>query len=243
MWRAIIVDDEKKGRQGLLKMLELLEAPVQVIAEAADVKSAIALIDDHKPELVFLDIQLQQGTGFDVLEGLSFRKFKLIFVTAYDQYALKAFRYAALDYLTKPISPDQLEASISRLGDNQESSILESKIQALLQNKKGIARLALHDAHGIQLVKPEEIIFCQAQNNYTEFNLTDGRKILVSKTLKEYEELLTEQGFFRVHQSYLINMDAVSQYLKQDGGYVQMQDGTLIGVSRRKKEELLRYFS
>lgn len=243
MWRTIIVDDEKKGRQGLLKMLELLDAPIQLIAEAANVQSAISLIDTHKPELVFLDIQLQQGTGFDVLEGLSHREFQLIFVTAYDQYALKAFRYAALDYLTKPINPDQLEESLARLENAQDSSHLESKIEALIQNKKSFSRLALHDAQGIQLVKPEEISFCQSQNNYTEFNLLDGRKILVSKTLKEYEELLTEKGFFRVHQSYLINLEAVSQYLKQDGGYVQMQDGTLIGVSRRKKEELLRYFS
>lgn len=243
MWRTIIVDDEAKGRQSLIKMLQLLHAPVEIVAEAASVETAVALIDSHKPQLVFLDIQLQKGTGFDVLEQLNFKDFQLIFVTAYDQYALKAFRYAAMDYLTKPIDPDQLEEALQRLPAKETPNYNSEKINALQANKNELHRLALNDAQGIQLVKVQDIIYCSAQNNYTEFHLKDGQKHLVSKTLKEYEELLSEAGFFRVHQSYLINLEEVSQYLKQDGGYVQMSDGSLIGVSRRKKEELLRHFT
>lgn len=243
MWRTIIVDDEAKGRQSLIKMLQLLHAPVEIVAEAASVETAVALIDSHKPQLVFLDIQLQKGTGFDVLEQLQFKDFQLIFVTAYDQYALKAFRYAAMDYLTKPIDPDQLQEALQRLPAKETPTYNSEKIHALQANKNELHRLALNDAQGIQLVKVQDIIYCSAQNNYTEFHLKDGQKHLVSKTLKEYEELLSEAGFFRVHQSYLINLEEVSQYLKQDGGYVQMSDGSLIGVSRRKKEELLRHFT
>lgn len=243
MWRTIIVDDEAKGRQSLIKMLQLLHAPVEIVAEAASVETAVALIDSHKPQLVFLDIQLQKGTGFDVLEQLKFKDFQLIFVTAYDQYALKAFRYAAMDYLTKPIDPDQLEEALQRLPTTEAPNFNSEKIHALQANKNELHRLALNDAQGIQLVKVADIIYCSAQNNYTEFHLKDGQKHLVSKTLKEYEELLSDAGFFRVHQSYLINLEEVSQFLKQDGGYVQMSNGSLIGVSRRKKEELLRHFT
>lgn len=243
MWRTIIVDDEAKGRMSLIKMLQLLHAPVEIVAEAASVETAVALIDSHKPELLFLDIQLQKGTGFDVLEQLQFKDFHLIFVTAYDQFALKAFRHAALDYLTKPIDPDQLEEALQRLPPKESPRFSAEKLQALQANKNELNRLALNDAQGIQLVKVADIIYCSAQNNYTEFHLKNGQKHVVSKTLKEYDDLLSEAGFFRVHQSYLINLEEVSQYLKQDGGYVQMSDGTLIGVSRRKKEELLRYFT
>ena len=244
MYRTIIVDDEAKGRSSLRKMLELLNAPIELLAEAASVKEAIRQIEELKPDLVLLDIQLQQGTGFDVLERLSFRNFKVIFVTAYDHFALKAFRYAALDYITKPIDPDQLQEALNRLPTKDSSnSDLEQKIKALLANKTGIDRLALHDAQGISLVQISDILYCQAQNNYTQFTLAGGRTVLVSKTLKEYDDLLSEEGFFRVHQSYLINLNQINQYLKQDGGYVEMSDGTLIGVARRKKEELLSHFS
>lgn len=243
-WRALIVDDEAKGRQSLAAMLSLLKAPLSIIGEAASVEEAKRKIEKEQPDLVFLDIQLQEGTGFDVLETLNFRDFKLIFVSAYDHYALKAFRYAAVDYITKPLDPDVLEETLLRLGSpRRKMESLEHKIQVLLENRKRVNRLALHDAQGITLVNLEEIIYCHAQNNYTEFHLQDGRSILVSKTLKEYDELLNEEGFFRVHQSYLINLNHLRQFQKQDGGYVQMSNGSLIGVARRKKEELMRYLT
>ena len=238
-WRTLIVDDEAKGRMSLSAMLTLLEAPVELIDEAATVDEAVRKIELHKPDLVFLDIMLQRGTGFDILETLNYHQFQLIFVTAFDNFALKAFRYAALDYITKPIDPDHLKEALSRLRTNEN---IEQKLEALLTNRKSLERIALPDAQGIRLVKTQDILYCHSQNNYTEFYFLDSKPIVVSKTLKEYEDLLTEQGFLRVHQSYLININRMSQFVKQDGGYVQMQDGTLIGVSRRKKEELLRYF-
>lgn len=240
--QTIIVDDEKKGRQALKQMLQLLEMPVELVAEAKDVAEAIRAIDEQEPDLVFLDIRLGKGTGFDVLEALKHRDFHLIFVTAYDEYALKAFRYAAVDYLTKPIDPDQLKEAVERILALEGSKDIGQKLEALLHNRKSLERLALHDAQGINLVPVKDIIYCQAQNNYTEFQVEGRKSILVSKTLKEYEELLQGEGFFRVHQSYLINLAKVTQFIKQDGGYVVMSDGAQIGVARRKKEELLKHF-
>jgi two-component system LytT family response regulator len=243
MFKTIIVDDENKGRRSLQRLLELLKAPVDIIDTAANVSEAVLKIDSLKPDLVFMDIMLQQGTGFDVLEKISFKSFHLIFVTAFDQHALKAFRYSAIDYLTKPLDPDLLEGSIKRLLESKPSDELSTKLEALKDNHKSLEKLALHDAQGIQLIKINEILFCKSSNNYTEFHLTNQKVILVSRTLKEFDELLNHNGFFRVHQTYLINLNRVSQYLKQDGGYVKMEDGTLIGVSRRKKEELLKLFN
>jgi two-component system LytT family response regulator len=243
MFKAIIVDDENKGRRSLERLLELLKAPIEIIDTAANVSEAVHKIDSLKPNLVFMDIMLQKGTGFDVLEKISFKNFHLIFVTAFDQYALKAFRYSAIDYLTKPLDPDLLEESINRLVESKPSDELSTKLEALKDNHKSLEKLALHDAQGIQLVKVNEVLFCKSSNNYTEFHLANQKPILVSRTLKEFDELLSGNGFFRVHQSYLINLNRVSQYLKQDGGYVKMEDGTLIGVSRRKKEELLKLFN
>ena len=243
MFKTIIVDDENKGRRSLQRLLELLQAPVEIIDTAATVKEAISKIDSLKPELVFLDIMLQQGTGFDVLEKIKHTKFHLIFVTAYDQYALQAFRYSAIDYLTKPLDPDLLEESLQRLTELPKEQELSPKLEALKENHKSLDKLALHDAQGIQLVRVKDILYCKSQNNYTEFHLVDQKSILVSRTLKDFDELLGQNGFFRVHQSYLINLNRITQYLKQDGGYVKMEDGTLITVSRRKKEELLKLFN
>ena len=243
MFKAIIVDDENKGRRSLQRLLELLQAPVKIIDTAATVSEAVSKIDTLEPELVFLDIMLQQGTGFDVLEKIKHKNFHLIFVTAYDQYALKAFRYSAIDYLTKPLDPDLLEESLLRLTEKPGEQELSPKLEALKDNQKSLHKLALHDAQGIQLVRVTNILYCTSHNNYTEFHLMDHKPILVSRTLKEFDELLGQNGFFRVHQSYLINLNRITQYLKQDGGYVKMEDGTFIGVSRRKKEELLKLFN
>ena len=239
MLKTIIVDDENKGRQTLKQLLLLLNAPVEIIAEATNVKEAVQLIQDNQPELVFLDIQLTDGTGFNVLEQITFKNFQLIFITAHEEFALKAFRYSAIDYITKPIDPDILDAALKKVLSHNQQFSLEKKLEALLQNKQKIHKLALPSTNGIQLAKTQDIVRCEASNNYTLFYLADGKKIMVTKTLKEYEELLMQDGFFRVHQSHLINLDFVSGYLKQDGGYVQMTDGSQIEISRRKKDAFL----
>ena len=240
MLKTLIVDDEAKGRNTLNQLLLLLDAPIDVIGEAASVQEAVAQINNLQPELVFLDIMMQDGTGFDVLEQIQFKNFQLVFVTAFDEYALKAFRYAAFDYITKPIDPDLLQKTLNRLQKWQENKSIEQKIEALIQNKSRINKLALHDAQGIQLVRLQDIIHCESQNNYTQFYVVGRKPILVSRTLKEFDELLTPEGFFRVHQSHLINLNKIKQFIKQDGGYVEMEDGSRIEVSRRKKEELLK---
>ncbi len=237
--KTLIVDDENKGRQTLKQLLLLLNAPVTIVAEATNVQEAVKEIQEKQPELVFLDIQLTDGTGFDVLEQITFKNFHLIFITAHEEFALKAFRYSAIDYITKPIDPDILDSAIKKVQNLHQQFSLEKKLEVLLQNKQKVNKLALPSTNGIQLAKIQDIIRCEASNNYTLFYLTDGKKIMVTKTLKDYEEMLMNDGFFRVHQSHLINLDFVSGYLKQDGGYVQMTDGSQIEISRRKKDAFL----
>ncbi|MFY7963691.1 MAG: LytR/AlgR family response regulator transcription factor [Chitinophagaceae bacterium] len=239
MLTTIIVDDENKGRQTLQKILFLLQAQVNIIGEASSVAEAVQSINQLKPELVFLDINLGDGTGFDVLEQIQYKNFQLIFITAHEEFALKAFRYSAIDYITKPIDPDVLESALQKVYKQNKQTNLEQKLEALFLNKQKINKLALPSTTGLELVKVSEIVRCESSNNYTTFYLNNQRKILVSKTLKEYEELLMEEGFFRIHQSHLINLEYATGYNKLDGGFVQMADGSQIEISRRKKDAFL----
>jgi two-component system, LytTR family, response regulator len=239
MLTTIIVDDENKGRQTLQKILFLLQAQVNIIGEASSVAEALQSINQLKPELVFLDINLGDGTGFDVLEQIQYKNFQLIFITAHEEFALKAFRYSAIDYITKPIDPDVLESALQKVYKQNKQTNLEQKLEALFLNKQKINKLALPSTTGLELVKVSEIVRCESSNNYTTFYLNNQRKILVSKTLKEYEELLMEEGFFRIHQSHLINLEYATGYNKLDGGFVQMADGSQIEISRRKKDAFL----
>jgi two-component system LytT family response regulator len=239
MLTTIIVDDENKGRQTLQKLLFLLQAQITVIAEASSVTEAIQSINQLKPELVFLDINLGDGTGFDVLEKIEYKNFQLVFITAHEEFALKAFRYSAIDYITKPIDPDVLESALQKVYKQTKQINLEQRLEALFFNKQKLNKLALPSTNGLELVKVTEIIRCESSNNYTLFFLQNQKKIMVTKTLKEYEELLVEEGFFRIHQSHLINLEYATGYNKLDGGYVQMADGSQIEISRRKKDAFL----
>jgi two-component system LytT family response regulator len=241
--KAVIVDDENKGRSALQSLLRLIDDGVELIGEAGSVAEGVASIEQLQPDLVFLDIQMGDGTGFDLLEKLRFKAFQLIFTTAHDEYALKAFRYSAIDYLTKPIDPDLLAEALRKVRENYKKYDLSLKLEALVQNRNRMQRLALPSLKGIELVRKEEIVRCESANNYTVFHLTNQREIVVTKTLKEFEEMLASEGFFRVHQSHLINLNAVAQYLKEDGGYALMSDGTKVEVSRRKKEAFLAAIS
>ena len=241
--KAILIDDEAKGRSALKNLLTLLDDSVQVVAEASSVAGGVALIDDSEPELVFLDIQMDDGTGFDVLEQVRYKDFQLIFVTAHDEYALRAFRYSAIDYLTKPVDPDLLQDALLKVRENSEKYDLNLKLEALVQNRSKVQKLALPSLKGIELVKKEEVVRCESSNNYTVFHLKDKKQIVVTKTLKEFEEMLSPEGFFRIHQSHLVNLDAVVRFLKEDGGYALMEDGTRVEVSRRKKEAFVQAIS
>ena len=238
--RTVIIDDENKGRAALKALINLLDPSVEVIGEAYSVEAGKVLIDKEEPDLVLLDIRMGDGTGFDLLEKLHFKDFNLIFTTAHEEYALRAFRYSAIDYLTKPIDPDLLLDAIHKVKEHHKKYDLNLKLEALVQNRNRIQKLALPSLKGIELIKKEEVIRCESANNYTVFHLRDKREIVVTKTLKEFEEMLESEGFLRIHQSHLVNLDAVVQYIKEDGGYALMEDGSKVEVSRRKKDAFLR---
>lgn len=236
--RTVIIDDEAKGRQALKNFMAKYATNLELIGEADGVQAGIDLIEKEKPELVFLDIQMPDGTGFDLLAQLMYSDFKLIFCTSYDQYAVKAFRYSAIDYILKPIDPDVFKAAVNKVFESEIESEKE-KIDVLKQNQKEITRLALNSADGINIVKLDDIIRCESSVNYTRFFINNASSIIVTKTLKEYDELLSPQGFARIHKSHLVNVSYITKYIKGEGGFVEFCDGTKVEVSRRKKEALL----
>ncbi len=239
--KAIIIDDEELGRKAIKSFIEKYATnTLELIDEADSVKNGLFSILSHQPDVVFLDIRMNDGTGFDLLEKLPKIDFKIIFVTAYQEHAIKAFKYSAIDYLLKPINPDEFIAAIDRLKTENKIDEIEQKVNVLIKNKSRFNKIALPTLNGLKMVTISDIIRCESDNNYTLFYLLDGSKILVSKTLKEYDELLSSEGFFRVHKSHLINIAFVKEYIKGEGGYVILEDNTNIEVSRRKKESLLQ---
>lgn len=241
--RTVIVDDESKGRQTICNFIEKYAPQLDVIGQADSVETAIELIESVKPQLVFLDIQMGDGTGFDVLGRLKYNEFKLIFCTSFDQYAIKAFRYSAIDYILKPIDPDVFISAVKKvmLGPNLNSA--DPRFDVINKNKNGFSRIALHSIEGISLIKIADIIRCESDVNYTRFYVLNSPVLVVPKTLKEYDELLTGNGFVRVHKSHLVNIEHIKKYIKGDGGWVIMADDSKIEVSRRKKENLVELIS
>jgi two-component system LytT family response regulator len=236
--RTVIIDDEKKSRQTLLNFIAKYASQLTVIGEADCVEKGVELIDSEKPDLVFLDIQMPDGTGFDLLGQVEYSGFKLIFCTSYDNYAVKAFRFSAIDYLLKPVDPDIFTAAIKKALTESNGST-KKRIDTLQANKTDFNRLALHAAEGISIVRISDIIRCESSINYTHFIMVDGTKILVTKTLKDYDELLCNHGFIRIHKSHLVNLNHIKKYIKGEGGWVIMADDSKIEVSRRKKDSLL----
>ncbi|MBI9036982.1 MAG: response regulator transcription factor [Bacteroidales bacterium] len=245
MIRSIIIDDEEKGRNTLRNFLKKYCNNISVVAEGDCVKSGLEKISTYNPDLVFLDIQMPDGTGFNLLEKIKEIDFKVIFVTAYDQYALKAFKFSAIDYLLKPIDPEKLIDAVNRLSDIEDIKSINKKLEVLVGNNNRFEKIALPTVNGVHLVKIKDIIRCESESNYTTIFLATGKKILVTKTLKEYDEMLTPMHFYRVHQSHLINLAFVEKYHKGEGGFVIMEDGSEIEVARRRKEgflsELIRF--
>jgi len=238
--RAIIVDDEAKSRNTLIASLKNYTPQIEVIADAASVVEALKKIKELQPDILFLDVQLPDGSGFDILELLPNLSFKIIFISAFDKYAIEAFKFSAIDYLLKPIEPELLIKAVEKLSKESKLESLEGKINVLLSNRTKVEKIALPSAHGLELVKVEDIIYCQADSNYTIFHLVDNKKILVSRSLKEYDEILSSQGFFRIHQSYLIKLSYVKKYVKGEGGSVILENGKELDVSRRRKEGFIQ---
>jgi len=241
MIKAIIVDDEQKSRK-ILQQLVHEHCPFVEVRELCDsVEQALVAIEKHAPGLVFLDIEMPFNNGFNLLEKIEKPAFDVIFVTAYDHYAIKAIKFSAMDYLLKPVDEEELKRAVDKL---KHRDVLKKNTGAdvamLLANLKSkSARIAVPAFDGLEMISIEDIVKCTSNDTYTTIFLAGGKKTVVSRILKDYEELLGDYNFLRIHHSCLINLKQVARYVKGDGGYVIMADGSTCEVSRRKKAELM----
>ncbi|MEP7231820.1 MAG: LytTR family DNA-binding domain-containing protein [Ginsengibacter sp.] len=240
MLTAIIIDDEAKGRMALKqKLLDYCEE-IQLAGEAENGIEGIKLIEKMHPDIVFLDIEMPRMDGFEMLHRLPEKNFHIIFTTAYDQYAIKAIKYAAFDYLLKPIDIEELKIAISKIHSRPQIHT-GKKLELLDQNllKNNFNKIAISTLEGLLFFNISDIIHLEANSNYTTIYFTNRPKLLASRTLKDFEELLPTDIFFRTHHSHLINLNYIKRYIKGDGGQIELQNGNYVDVSRRKKEEFL----
>ncbi len=239
MLKAIIVDDELKARENLQILLQDFVKGAEVVALCQDIDEAVEAVDLHSPDVVFLDIQLQRETGFDLLTRFDQIDFEVIFTTAYTEYAIKAFKFSAIDYLLKPIDIEELKLAVGKV-EKRVTHNMTSRLTQLVQHLKNGSdfRIALPTLEGLVFLNVQDILYCEAASNYTQI-FTAQEKYTVSKTLKEYDELLSDHNFFRIHNSYLININSIKKYVKGDGGYVVLNNNISLDVSKRKKEAFL----
>lgn len=243
MINAIIIDDERHSCDALKMLLGKCCQQVHVAAICYSGEEGIKRITELKPQLVFLDIEMPHMNGFQMLEQLPKIDFEIIFTTSYDQYAITAFKFSALDYLLKPVDREELEKAVQRVIKKINPPVsqqLEILLQKINQPAITVQRIALPTMQGLEFIPVESIIHCSSNNNYTEFFLTDKKKLLVSRTLKEVEDMLADHSFLRVHNSYIVNLNAVTRYIRGEGGYLVMTDGSTIDVSRSRKEMLMQ---
>lgn len=241
--KLVIIDDEADARTTLSSFLNTYCPDINIVGEAEDVPSGVALIRGIEPEIVLLDIHLGEFSGFDLLDKFTNPNFRIIFITAFNQYALKAFEYCALDYLLKPIDPDRLIKAIDKAKSNiiKDQTFLQqiNSLQKIHRNKS-FEKIALPSSEGLVFLGVENIIYLKSDINYTLFYTDKNEKIIVSKTLKDFEAILPKDNFCRVHQSYMVNLKFVKKYLKEDGGYALMENKDKVPISRRKKEYFLK---
>lgn len=243
MIRAIIIDDERHSCDALKMLLAKCCSQVEVAAICHSGGEGIKMIGELKPQLVFLDIEMPHMNGFQMLEQLPTINFEVIFTTSYDQYAITAFKFSALDYLLKPVDREELEKAVQKVLKTISPPVsqqLEILLQKINQPAITIQRIALPTMQGLEFVPVDSIISCSSNNNYTEFFLADKKKLLVSRTLKEVEDMLTDHSFLRVHNSHIVNLNAITRYVKGEGGYLVMTDGSSVDVSRSRKELLMQ---
>jgi two-component system LytT family response regulator len=207
-------------------------------------QEGIDAIKTLHPDIVFLDIEMPKVNGFDVLDATKLLSYKVIFTTAYDQFAIKAFKYCVIDYLLKPIDIEELRSAIDRVSKEEKEENMQSKMAKLFDifGSKAKSKLVLPSGEGYELVPYTDIIRCESDSNYTMVFLTNGKKIVLSKTLKEVEDTIQSEAFFRIHHSHYINTDHISKIYKTDGGYIVMTDGSKLNISRAKKEEFFNFF-
>jgi two-component system, LytTR family, response regulator len=249
MITAVLIDDEALARDALCNMIRMFCPDVQIIGQANSVESGVAIIRDLSPDVVFLDIQMPDGTGFDLLKEFSSIDFKFVFVTAYQEYAIKAFKFSAIDYILKPIDPSELISAIEKLHETIREEDTNKKFQVFIENiqwhEKNPQKIILKTMESVIVAERDNIVRCESNNNYTMFYFDNRPKVLVSKTLKEYDDMLSSSGFFRAHQSHLVNLSFVVKYNRFPESHLMLKDGTTIPVAVRKRElitELLKKY-
>lgn len=240
MTKALIIDDEVRATDALRLMIEKFVPQIERVEVCNDARNAATIIHNLKPDLVFLDIRMPHLSGFDVLNKLPSRNFRIIFTTAYDEYAIQAIRFSAFDYLLKPIDAEDLINCVKRFFAVNEVSFQEELLGNVMLNLQspGQFRLALPTREGIHYIFPNELARCEALGNYTRFFTTDGKQLLISKTLADYDEILSPYGFIRTHKSHLVNIHFIS-YVDHEG-YVVLKDSTRVEIARRRKEQVLK---
>ena len=244
MIKAVLVDDDPKNITILKTLLQELPLDVKVIGEAGNVEEASKLIPMLNPNLVFLDIEMPFGNAFDLLDKLGQVEFEIIFITAFDEYSLKAFRYSALDYLLKPVDIDDLQVAVERAEKKIALKTINGQLSNLLLNlnkpASSITRIAMPVKEGFEFIGINEIICCQSKNYCTIVHTQSGKKYICDRTIKEYEDLLPENSFFRIHHSHIVNVNFIRKFFKEGrGGYVELSDGTTVPVASRRKDIFL----
>ena len=244
MLTAIIIDDETNSRNALRQKITKHCNNVMIIADCENGEEGIEKIETQKPDIIFLDIEMPRMNGFTMLQQIKNKNFEVIFITAYDHYAIKAIKFSALDYLLKPVEVEDLKAAIEKVTQKRKQMDGNKRVELLVQNfleeKTAHQRIAISSMEGLQFVTTNDIIYLEANSNYTSFYLADNRKITATKTLKDFEEILPASMFIRIHHSYLINKNGIEKYIKGEGGQVVMKNGVTLDVARRKKEEFMK---
>ncbi len=237
--RTLIIDDEQECRRATRLIAEKYCPNLQIVGEADSVATGLKAISQLQPELVLLDIQMQDGTGFDLVQHYETIPFKIIFITSFDQYALQAFQLSALDYLLKPIEPELLIKAVHKAVTVDVSHTIKQQVEIQLASLQAKQRIALPTLEGLEIFNLDDIMYCESDSNYTMFYLKNNSKFMVSRTIKEYEDILPEKQFVRIHKSYIINLLFVTKYIKGDGGDIVLSNGVCLPIARLRKDKLL----
>ena len=247
MIRTVVIEDEEHSRRMLLAMLQEHCRQINVVAEADSVETGLAAIAELKPQLVFLDIELKSTTSFEILEQLPEINFELVFTTGFDHYALKAIKFCAIDYLLKPIDLNELRVAVAKAEKRLNREYLNKNLEVLVNNLKSSSqnnhKIALSTLEGLLFVNVSDIIYCESSGPYTKFILKQADRIVTSRHLKEYENMLSGYEFFRIHKSYLVNLREIKKYVRGEGGQLIMSNGDALSVSKQRKEDFLNIYS
>ncbi len=244
--KVVIIDDEEFARRNISLIIHEYFPQIEIVGEADSVSSGIQEITTKNPDLIFLDVDIKGGTGFDIIQKINYESLKIIFITAFSEYALRAIKFSAFDYILKPFKSSEIIQTINKILEEEIDKNYIEKFDAIFSNINSESnipkKIALKTMEKIFIINVQDIIYCESENNYTNFFLTNGKSILVSKPIKKYDEILSEVGFMRVHQSFLVNMNHLKEYDKSDGGFLIMINGKNIPVSTRQKVLLLKFF-